>query len=143
MSFPLRLISLVRKLRVTTNGSLCIVCSETNELLTGRNVPAPTCRHTFSISIPFAAIESSTLSAPSTVLCETGLQLPWPVGPSPSPCSLPPQGVSSTRNPSPSPLCLLNSCLVLGFSSNVPPSYTSLLCTSNPLLCAPGASSHS
>lgn len=86
---------------------------------------------------------ASLSSSPSTVLCETGLQLPWPVGPSPSPCSLPPQGASSTRNPSPSPLCLLNSCLVLGFSSNFPPSYTSLLCTSNPLLCAPRASSHS
>ena len=80
---------------------------------------------------------------PSTVPCETGLQLRWPVGPSPWPCSLPPQGPSSTGNPSPSPLCLLNSCLVLGFSSNVPPSNTSLLCTSNPLLCAPGASWHS
>lgn len=86
---------------------------------------------------------ASLSSSPSIVPCETGLQLPWPVGPSPSVCSLPPQGPSSTRNPSPFPLCLLNSCWVLGFSSNVPPSYTSLLCTSNRLLCAPGASSHS
>ena len=28
---------------------------------------------------------ASLSSSPSTVLCETGLQLPWPVGPSPSP----------------------------------------------------------
>ncbi len=47
---------------VTLNGSLCMLCSATLLLFTGRNVPAPTCRHTVSSSIPLLRMSESTFS---------------------------------------------------------------------------------
>lgn len=65
---------------------------------------------------------TASLSGPSCWICDTGLQPPWPCGSPRAPCPLPPQGLSSTRNPFPSPICLLSSCLFLDFSSKVAPS---------------------